>query len=541
MHGLSNGTAVKRAAILAAALTVLNASLTFVNVWPTPLIRWNGSLSAELALVVLIGALASGRGWIASRRFLGVAAGIWVLLVIGRYADVTVQSLFGREINLYWDSRHFSAVGAMLTAVANPLIVVGAVAALVGVPLLLFLPLRWALGRVAGEMTHAPARRALMALSLIVLALAGVQHREEPFTELPQFASMVTPIYAHQARLLAVELSGAGRKALPPPPTIDSDFSRVNGADVFVLFLESYGATSWDRPEYVKGLVPARERFAAAIAGSGRHVVSAYAQSPTFGGSSWLAHVSLLSGVEVRDGDTNMRLMAQTGRPTLVTAFKRHGYHTVAVMPGLRQRWPEGEFYGFDDILGETALDYHGPPFGWWDVTDQFAIAKMDELAVAKLPRPPVFVFLPTISTHTPFLPTPPYQPDWTRILGTHPYDDDVRDAAWDDTPDWLDLGPGYVKALTYSFDTIGGYLRLRHDRDFVVILLGDHQPPSVVSGEGASWEVPVHVIASRPQLLDALKARGFKDGLEPAHPAISTIDGLLNVLVTSFGDKYTD
>src|SRR6185436_11299496 len=137
--------------------------------------------------------------------------------------------------------------------------------------------------------------------------------------------------------------------------------------------------------------------------------------------------------------------------------------------------------------------------------TDQYAIAKMDDLVVASQPRPPVFVFFPTISTHTPFLPAPPYQPDWSRILYPHPYDDAVRDAAYDDTPNWLDLGPGYVKALTYSFDTIGGYLRLRHDRDFVVILIGDHQPPAVVSGEGASWEVPVHVIASRPALLDQL------------------------------------
>ena len=541
MYRVSIGTMVRRGAFLAAALALLNASLTFINVWPTPMIRWNGSLSAESGLFVLALAAAHGTGWRPSRRFLNGAAIVWVLLVIGRYADVTVQSLFGREINLYWDSRHFSAVGAMLSVVANPLIVAGVAAVAILVPLALFLPLRWAIRHVCEAMEAPPVRRALAGMTVVILLLAGIQHREEPFSELPKFASLVTPIYAHQARVLAEEISGVGRKPLPPPPSLQSDFSRVKGADVFVLFLESYGATSWDRPEYVRGLVPARERLQAAIAESGRDVVSAYAESPTFGGSSWLAHVSLLSGVEVRDGDTNMRLMAQPGRPTLVTAFKRHGYRTVAVMPGLRQRWPEGEFYGFDDIFGEAALDYHGPPFGWWDVTDQYAMAKMDELAVAAQPRPPVFVFLPTISTHTPFLPAPPYQPDWTRILRPHPYDDTVRDAAWDDTPNWMDLGPGYVKALTYSFDTIGGYLRLRHDRDFVIVLLGDHQPPAVVSGEGASWEVPVHVIASRPALLEQLKHQGFVSGLEPEHPALTRIDGLMNVLLGAFGDKDTE
>ena len=132
-------------------------------------------------------------------------------------------------------------------------------------------------------------------------------------------------------------------------------------------------------------------------------------------------------------------------------------------------------------------------------------------------------------------------KPDWSRILYPHPYDDAVRDAAYDDTPNWLDLGPGYVKALTYSFDTIGGYLRLRHDRDFVVILIGDHQPPAVVSGEGASWEVPVHVIASRPALLDQLTRHGFQRGLEPKHPALTRIDGLTPVLLESFGDREAD
>src|SRR5262245_5363707 len=145
MYGVSNGTAVRqglqRGALLAAALALLNASLTFVNVWPTPLIRWNGTLSAEFALFLLLLALARGVGWAPGRRALrGLALG-WVVLVIGRYADVTVQSLFGREINLYWDSRHFSAVGAMLAVVANPWLVALVLAVAIAVPLGVFLPL----------------------------------------------------------------------------------------------------------------------------------------------------------------------------------------------------------------------------------------------------------------------------------------------------------------------------------------------------------------------------------------------------------------
>ena len=105
--------------------------------------------------------------------------------------------------------------------------------------------------------------------------------------------------------------------------------------------------------------------------------MSAFVESPTFGGNSWLAHVSLLSGIEVRDEDTNVLLMAQK-RDTLVTTFARRGYRTLAIMPGLQESWPEGTFYGFNDIYDGERLDYHGPPFGWWTIPDQF---------VARAPR----------------------------------------------------------------------------------------------------------------------------------------------------------
>jgi hypothetical protein len=541
MDRLSIAATARRTAALAGALTLLNASLTFVNLWPTPVIRWKGDLSVELGCVLLVLAIARGRGWRPSTRAIRALTIVWVALVFARYADVTVQGLFGREINLFWEARTFGDVGAMLTAVTNPLLVIAVAAVVVLVPVLLYLPLRWAFRNVSAALGEPSMRRGLGALAVITLVLAGIQYREEPFTELPQFASPVTPVYARQVRLAAAELTGVGQTPLPPPPAIDSDFSRVQGADVFVIFLESYGATSWDRPEYARALVPARERFLAAIKESGRDVVSAFAESPTFGGSSWLAHLSLLSGMEVRDGDTNMRLLAERGRPTLITAMKRHGYRAVGVFPGLRQRWPEGEFYAFDEIFGEKALDYHGPSFGWWDLNDQYALAKLDALAVSAQPRPPLFLFFPTISTHTPFLPAPPYQPDWSRMLKEHPYDDPARDAAWEETPDWLDLGPGYVKALTYSMDTLGGYLRLRADRDFVIVLLGDHQPPSVVSGDGASWEVPVHIIASRPALLDQFTKHGFTPGLEPRHPAVTKINGMMDLMLSAFGDRDHD
>jgi hypothetical protein len=353
---------------------------------------------------------------------------------------------------------------------------------------------------------------------------------------IPSFSTPVTVTYARQARLLTGEITGRSARTLGQSPAFDSNLARARGADVLLFFLESYGAVSYDRPEFAAGLAAARTQFDADIRATGRAVVSAYVESPTFGGNSWLAHISFLTGIDVRDEDANVLLMAQK-RETLATAFARHGYRSIAVMPGLQEHWPEGVFYGFAEIYGATQLEYHGPEFGWWAIPDQFAIARMDERELAPRQRAPVFVFFPTTGTHTPFRPTAPYQPDWARMLTAEPYDPADVQRMWNQEPDWLNLGPSYVQALQATFVTLGGYLRHRADRDLVLILIGDHQPPAAVSGPGATWEVPVHVIASRPQLLEGMRAHGFHPGLTPAHPSVSRMHELTPALLAAFGD----
>src|SRR5829696_5635664 len=86
------------------ALALIDAALTFENVWPTPAVRWTGDLSVELAVGVLAMAIASRRFHGISRKGLRWLAGLAVILVVGHYADVTSQALFGRQINLYWDT-----------------------------------------------------------------------------------------------------------------------------------------------------------------------------------------------------------------------------------------------------------------------------------------------------------------------------------------------------------------------------------------------------------------------------------------------------
>jgi hypothetical protein len=528
---------LQRWVVLGPAIVLLNKSVTFYNVWPTLAVNWYGALSLELAVCLLILA-AMGAYWHPSRNSLRCMAIVWVLMIIGRFADVTAPSLYGREINLYWDLRHLSGVAGMLAAAAPKRAVLEAAAAALVVLITLYAVVRWAVGRIGKSLEHSLDRRILGILTTLAILVWAAQKLELIPEGTRGFAPTVSSAYLRQARLLLEPLVFRRNLTVKGPQPIESDLAHIRGADVFLVFIESYGAVSYERADIAEGLSASRSRFQSDIQAAGFNVVSAYVDSPTFGGGSWLAHVSVLSGVEVRDEDMNVMVMGQK-RDTFVTPFTRQGYRPVAIMPGLRQSWPEGAFYGFDEIYGAAQLDYQGPPFGWWIIPDQFALARLDALDAARTPSsPPLFVFFPTVSSHTPFGPTPPYQPDWPRMLTKDPYDAGDLEKALALDPALLDLGPSYIRALSYAYDSIAGYLKRHLGRDSVYILVGDHQPPAAVSGVGAAWHVPVHVLTTRSEVIAPLLGAGFNRGMRPEGAPLGPMNKLLPILLRAFGDQ---
>ena len=512
-----------------AALVLLNASLTFDNVWPTPKIHWGQSLSVELAVCVALLTLSPRLTSSLTRRVLPT---MWVVLVAGHYLDVTAPGLYGRDFNLYWDSQHIGNVVAMLARdVPGWLVATVTGVALLSV-LLVFLISRIAVSQFAIAAAHPGWRRMLGALAtLVIIVFAG---QSLGGISLLPFAEPVSGAYLRQARhVLAMVGPGAVAPTLGESPAFTSEFDGLAGEDVLLVFLESYGAVTFDSPTMATALADSRSALDTAVRDSGRRVASAYVDAPTFGASSWLAHLSLLSGVEVRDQYAYTSLMASE-RETVLTHAKRRGYRTVGLMPGMRQPWPEGAFYGFDVIYGHDALEYTGPRFGWWAIPDQYALAKLDALERSSSPRAPVFVVFPTSTTHAPFGPVAPYQSDWARVLTGQPYEaSDVR-RAMAETPDLTDLTPSYLRAMAYDFQTLAGYLNTQAGNPLVIVI-GDHQPPAAVSGRGASWRVPVHVISRQTAILDRLVKHGFRRGLEPRHPAISPMHALLPMLLDAF------
>jgi phosphatidylglycerophosphate synthase len=601
---------------LLAALALLNVALSFHARWPTLGVEWRWELSPEFALLVLVlGLVAATRGR-PSLALDNLLAGLLTLLVLGRYFAVMASALYGRPVNLAADAAFLPDVLAMILASASWYGLLGLPLALLVLLGLVFAALRWALGRIIGALDASGPRRLLTlaagaacAVYLVgavspglaweggfarplTLDLAGQIQRAAPLltskfpaavAEKQAGAPEIPPLPTPTSTLTPTPIPTSTSTPMPTPtqaatttprvspvvaPTVtETALDGVLGAQVIILFAEAYGAVTFDRPALAAALAPAREELAAALAATGRGVVSARVRSPTFAGVSKLAHASFLTGIEVRDYDAYSQLLDEQGE-TLVHRFARAGYRTLAVMPGLKyEGWPEATYYGFDAVLDAQALDYHGPDFGWWRIPDQFTLARLDATEFAKangtgiataaspgtgvghslgpgpgivtatgtgtgagrgadagagnLINPPRLIVLGNISTHAPFHPPPPYQPDWNRLLTVEPFGPvppitDQEDEAPVRQALLADPAGAYARTFDYFLRVLAGWLRLRDDLDLVLLIIGDHQPLAAVSGEGANWEVPVHLITARPALREAFLAAGFVPGLDP-------------------------
>lgn len=512
---------IRRLAAAAAAIVFLNLLLTLQNIWPTPWVRPTAEISVEIAAIVLIiAAIVAFYGVVGARLRWAIAAAL-LALVIGRYADITAPALFGRRIDLFWDARHIPRVVEMLAENMPVWRFIAYSAGLLGFVAALVYAILRSVDAVAAACTQRGLRRSLLGCAAAVIALYGIGMGSARIDTEKWFALPVTPVYAHQALFLAsaaTPQTSAGEKAPP------SDLKRLEGGDAFLFFFESYGSGIFETPRMRDELADsfsALERFAAR---SGWLVASAFLDSPTFGGASWLAHSTTLSGRWItREAD--YRQFLANPPATLVSRFRDAGYRTVALLPGTRLDWPEGAALGFDRIFDARSLDYRGPAFGWWTIPDQYSLETLYRREMLQPGRKPLFVLFASIMSHMPFGPSPPYQPDWSRMHSRTPYDDGPLETALKMTPDWDDITAGYMRTIAYNLRLLEGFLAERAPTNAFVVAMGDHQPPAIVSGEGASWSVPVHIFSQDPAVIDRFVAAGFKPGMQPARPVLARMD----------------
>jgi hypothetical protein len=283
------------------------------------------------------------------------------------------------------------------------------------------------------------------------------------------------------------------------------------------MFVESYGRSALEGRRYAERLLPTLATFDERLAERGLHAVSAWLTSPTVGGQSWLAHGTLESGLWLADQALYEALM-HSERLTLTRAFSQAGYRTVALKPAITRPWPEGERLGFARNYAAADLGYAGKPYNWVTMPDQYTLSVLERTERTGADRP-LFVEVSLISSHAPWTPVAPVLEDWSAIGDGSVFsrwadDGDPPEVVWRDPER---VREQYTRAVDYVLGVLGSYAANFVDERTLLIMVGDHQPAPLITGEGATRDVPIHVISGDPALLEPFEAWGFTPGMRPA------------------------
>jgi len=320
----------------------------------------------------------------------------------------------------------------------------------------------------------------------------------------------------------------------------DDLLTRLRGKDVVIAFVESYGRVAVQDSTFspqVDALLDAGTQRLRAAGFSSR---SAFLTSPTFGGISWLAHSTLQSGLWI-DNQGSYNQLVESNRFTLSSAFARAGWRTVGDVPSNQWDWPEGaSFYHYDTIYDSRNVGYRGPSFSYASMPDQYVLSAFQQLELAQPDHAPVMAEIDLVSSHTPWAPLP-RMVAWSKVgdgsvFDGMPSQGESPDVVWRDANQ---VKAAYAQSIKYSLRALISFVQKYADNNLVLILVGDHQPATIVTGEGASHDVPVTIIAHDTAVLDRISSWGWQDGMRPGADApVWPMDAFRDRFLSAFGPK---
>jgi hypothetical protein len=491
-------------------------------------IEWRPTAAlAFLLFLVAIAAVARPK-MIAEPPTVRILAILVTAMALLNLVDAATPTFLGRDLNLYWDLPHLPSLFGLAREAAGFWPMAGVSAVLSGAIVLLIYGSAWIWRIVLPILTDRRIALGFAVVLGVVLDVTAVM----PVEERPLATGLVLDIVRQstalvQGRLAATAGSGRYTQALAAPAPPHSNLAGLKRRDVYLVYLESYGTTVFDTPEFRAGLGDALSEFETSLRRAGYTIASNRLVSPTFGGGSWLAHATLASGVRL-DDPVLYTLLLDSGRKLLPAYFKDAGWRTLDIAPGIKAPSAKATAaWGFDREIFADQLDYKGPSFGWFAIPDQFTLDRAAAIRSALGTSSPVFTQLVLVSSHIPFAPVPPYLTDWDDSGRFASVSAKGMEEAWRQ-PDWTRLAPDYLNSLRYDFAVLTGWLTQRMSGEGLVILLGDHQPPAIVGGQPQPpWTVPIHVLSRDPELTAPFLAEGYVSGLDPTqappHPGMET------------------
>lgn len=467
----------------------------------------------EVAGLAFLASTMTGRFLALLRWSATLLAGAMLLL---KLADLGTGIAFQRPFNPYLDVKILTDGWNLLSGAVGVREAVGTICAGLLAWVLVIALLYWSLGGFRNLAAETRRRSAIGSgvVLLVGLTLLAVQDDRRNLgveaSTIPYIINRIEMVRESSADLDRFE-GELARDGVSP----GQHFSALSGMDVVLVFVESYGRSAIEDPRYA---VRVHDRLAAVerqIEASGLQARSGWLTSPTVGGLSWLAHGTLLSGLWVSNQSRYDRMITSERR-SLNRLFRASGWRTAAVMPAITLDWPESAYFGYDRVHAAAGLGYKGKPFNWVTMPDQYTLA-----AFEKLERPqghqPVMAEIALISSHAPWTPIPSLV-DWDKIgdgtiFNGQAESGDPASVIWADPER---VRSQYAASIDYALETLGSYMA-RYGKNTLFILLGDHQPASIITGEGASRDVPVHIVAGNPEVLKRLDRWKWQPGMLPA------------------------
>jgi hypothetical protein len=448
----------------------------------------------------------------------GVPLGVLSVLKV---LELGFFGVLDRPFNVVTDHGHLRSAAGVVVTSFGPVLGTGAVVGAVLLTMVLLLGVPLSVGRLARLVQRRPRASLIAVITLAVVWSAAAVSGSQVAPREPVAAADAVRLAVSEVRGTARALreqrmfdAAVGTDAYRAPGS--ADLAGLRGKDVLLVFVESYGRVAVEGPASatVQALLDAGSRQ---LHASGFEARSAYLTSPTFGGVSWLAHATLQSGVWVDNQWSYDRLLSGH-RTSLTSAFARSGWRTVAVLPSNRGPWPQGQaYYGFDQIYDSSNLGYAGPGFGFSSMPDQYTLQAFQRLEVGHSRPAPLMAEIDLASSHGPWAPLPTMV-GWDR-LGDGSVFKDIHARAESAAALWTrrDRVPAaYMASIGYSLTALLSFIETYGNDNLVLILLGDHQPATIVSGLGASRDVPVTVVARDPKVIARISAWGWQHGLRP-------------------------
>ncbi|MFD3931054.1 sulfatase [Streptomyces sp. NPDC058614] len=451
---------------------------------------------------------------------LGLVVGVQLILNV---LDMGFKEYLGRDFNLVLDWTLFDDAHTYLKDTIGANGTLGLIVAIIVLVLVVLVAMVLAvvrLGNVMARHTTTATRTTLVfATAWVACAALGVQFTADMPVAAERSANLAhIRVKAVQSTLRdEAEFAKVAKKdafANTPPDQLLTD---LRGKDMMITFIESYGRSAIEDPLISPGVNATLTTENEKLRKAGFAAESGWLTSATYGGSSWLGHSTFLSGLWINN-QQRYRTITNGDHMTLTSAFqKTDAWRTVGIMPGVQKTWPEAKFFGLDNVYDSHELGYKGPKFSWSTMPDQYALAAFERLEHGKKQDKPLMSEIILTSSHQPWGPIPKMVPQ--DQLG----DGSIFEAIEKEGTDPSELLTNstrskeeYGKSIQYSVTSLIDYLVKYGNDNTVLIFLGDHQPIARVSGNNASRDVPVSIVAKDPKVLDKIADWGWTDGLQP-------------------------